>query len=245
MKFLYRKGSKGKVVKVIQEWLCLHGDHIPIDGDFGPATQRAVINFQIKNQIPVNGMINDATRDALVSPMMKANGKVWWGGQDWSLGEYVVTYAKKHLVQGAREVGGQNKGPWVRLYMRGNEGPEWPWCAGFACYVLRQAARAMGVNMPLISSYSCDHIAFDAQRRGILLQEGRSVEAVVNGGRLKGSLFLVRRNETDWIHVGIVTAAYKDCFETIEGNSDDEGRREGHEVCQRFRGYRGKDFVLF
>jgi hypothetical protein len=31
---------------------------------------------------------------------------------------------------------------------------------------------------------------------------------------------------------------------TIEGNTNDEGSREGHEVCARTRGYDGEDFVL-
>ena len=46
-----------------------------------------------------------------------------------------------------REIGGQNMGPWVRLYMDGREGAEFPWCAGFVCFVLAQACEAMGRAM--------------------------------------------------------------------------------------------------
>lgn len=42
----YKKGMKGKKVGLIQEWLCLHGYHIVIDGDFGDATETAVRQFQ-------------------------------------------------------------------------------------------------------------------------------------------------------------------------------------------------------
>jgi len=59
-----------------------------------------------------------------------------------------------------------------------------------------------------------------------------------------GSLFLVRRTDTDWTHVGIVEATHELLFQTIEGNTNDEGEREGYEVCTRSRGYSNKDFIL-
>ena len=34
-----------------------------------------------------------------------------------------------------------NQGPWVRLYMNGRDGQEWPWCADFASYVLKRPPR--------------------------------------------------------------------------------------------------------
>jgi hypothetical protein len=33
-------------------------------------------------------------------------------------------------------------------------------------------------------------------------------------------------------------------FETIEGNTNDDGSREGYEVCRRFRSYQKTDFIL-
>jgi hypothetical protein len=54
----------------------------------------------------------------------------------------------------------------------------------------------------------------------------------------------VRRTDADWQHVGIVTATEPDAFHTIEGNTNDDGSREGYEVCERVRGYDKKDFVV-
>jgi hypothetical protein len=54
----------------------------------------------------------------------------------------------------------------------------------------------------------------------------------------------VQKSPTDWQHVGIVTSAEKDAFHTIEGNTNDEGSREGFEVCERVRGYDKKDFLI-
>jgi len=51
----------------------------------------------------------------------------------------------------------------------------------------------------------------------------------------------VARN--DWIHTGIVVRFDDETIETIEGNTNDTGSREGFEVVRRIRGYRSKDFV--
>lgn len=48
---------------------------------------------------------------------------------------------------------------------------------------------------------------------------------------------------TDWTHTGFVTMFNKDFFDTIEGNTNDDGNREGYEVCARTRGYKNEDFI--
>ena len=60
----------------------------------------------------------------------------------------------------------------------------------------------------------------------------------------RGSLFLTRRTPTDWVYTGIVIKVGEEVFHTLEGNTDDEGSREGYEVCKRIRGYKKMDFVL-
>jgi hypothetical protein len=41
-----------------------------------------------------------------------------------------------------------------------------------------------------------------------------------------------------------VLKAKEDVFHTIEGNTNDEGSREGYEVRKRIRGHEDKDFIL-
>jgi hypothetical protein len=164
---------------------------------------------------------------------------------DDTLGSMVVRYARQHLAQHPREVGGQNMGPWVRLYMDGNQGAAWPWCAGFATFVLRQAAAALGVRPPVARTFSCDVLAGDARTARCFCAGAEAVHAGAHHGKVTpGSLFFVRRTASDWEHVGIVTAAEATVFHTIEGNTNDSGDREGYEVCARVRGYDRKDFVL-
>jgi hypothetical protein len=234
----YTKGNKGQKVKLIQEWLCLHGFNVVIDGDFGPATEHGVKVFQKKKRLKANGIVDQKTFRKLILPMLNALKPI---SGNKKLGKLVVAYAKQHLKQTPLEIGGQNKGPWVRLYMNGHEGAEWPWCAGFASYMLRQAAKTLNVSLPIKSSFSCDELAAQAEQRRIFLPEARAVNKKII---TPGSLFLVRKTTEDWVHTGIVLKAAQNVFLTIEGNTNDDGGREGYEVCRRIRGYEAKDFII-
>lgn len=238
-----RRGCTGHDVKRVQEWLTLAGLAVAIDGDYGPATQEAVARFQRRCDLEPDGVVGPRTWRYLVQPMALATGKIFdLGTTPRPLGELVVAYAREQLRARAREVGGQNRGPWVRLYMEGRDGEPWAWCAGFACWCLRQACESLGVPLPIRPSFSCDQLALSARREGRLLREP------VGADRARvtpGSLFLVRRTDTDWIHVGIVTATGPETFDTIEGNTNDDGSREGYEVAARVRAWRaGIDFVV-
>ena len=235
----YKKGNKGKKVKLIQEWFCLHGFNICIDGDFGPATEYAVKEFQRRKGLEVDGVVGKRTFEKLIFPMTNALNLITRDGK--SLGQMVNACARQHLKANPREIGGQNKGPWVRLYMNGNEGVPWPWCAGFVCFILKQACQSMGIPLPIKTSVSCDVLAANAKEKGIFLKES---EIEDKAQITNGAFFLNRRTPTDWIHTGIVIRAEHEVFHTIEGNTNDEGSREGYEVCKRIRGYKKKDFIV-
>ena len=236
-KKVLKRGSRGRAVKTAQEWLTLHSFNLQLDGAFGPATQRAIEAFQRKKSLSVTGTITRNTYDALFAPLDYVQAPVKPAS---TLGKTLLTYSKRHLRQHPMEVGGQNRGPWVRLYMKGNEGEAWPWCAGFVSYVLKQASQAHGVRMPIAPTFSCDLLAASAKQKGRFLSGRKANPDTLT----PGSIFLNRRSSTDWVHTGIVVAVHKDSIETIEGNTNDEGSREGYEVCRRFRGYGKKDFIL-
>ena len=100
----------------------------------------------------------------------------------------------------------------------------------------------MGRSRPFPSTFSCDDLARYASGEGLFVHEAE----VVAGKRIPpGSIFLVRATPSDWPHTGTVVEAASESFETIEGNTNDDGCREGYEVCQRTRGYGSKDFVVF
>jgi hypothetical protein len=235
----YGKGDKSQKVRLIQEWLTLQGSHVVVDGDYGPATEAAVKQFQTQATVPTDGVVNRRTFELLVEPMTAALRPISADGR--SLGELVVAYAQQHLLQHPREVGGENRGPWVRLYMGGRQGSDWPWCAGFVCFCLKQACQAVHTAMPITASFSCDSLAASARERNRFL---RQPSAADRSAVSPGCLFLSRRSSNDWIHTGIVISSASETFDTVEGNTNDEGSPNGFEVCRRVRGYGEKDFVL-
>lgn len=241
-----KRGDKGKQVKLVQEWLCLHGILVDIDGDkqgggFGPATEAAVREFQNRHiRTKVDGIVDEITMNALIRPLSDAMAQVAQVAPATNIGLTVCRTAQRHLAMHPREVGGQNMGPWVRAYMDGHEGKEFAWCAGFVCTILKQAFEAHGQKPPFPKTYGCDLLA--QMNANQLVRPANGLEAHRFALR-PGTIFLIRKTETDWTHTGFVTNFHDNYFNTIEGNSNDEGSREGHELCARTRGYARKDFI--
>lgn len=232
-----RRGHTDAAVARGQEWLCLHGQNIAIDGDFGEATELAVRFFQADQGLAATGVLDGETHTALVAPMVRA--LTWRPPTADDFGDVMLSYARAHLAEHPREIGGENKGPWVRLYMDGRDGRDWFWCAGFVCFCMRQAAETLEVGSPITGSVSCDAMARQAKEVGRFVPERAASNATVT----PGAFFLSRKAATDWTHVGIVTKAADTTFRTIEGNTNDAGDRNGYEVCARIRGYGSKDFI--
>ena len=232
--------ASGPDVKRIQEWLGLQGFGVRIDGQFGAATRSAVQAFQQARNLPRTGVVDEATFAALTAPMAQVLKKIDPAGR--SLSEMVLAYAEQHLAVNPQEIGGANCGPWVRFYMGGHEGIQWLWCAGFVGFVLRQAAESLNVPVPIELSYSCDLIAASAKQHNIFLS---GTDANTKNKVRPGHLFLVRRVVNDWQHIGIVRSvdAAAGTFTTVEGNSNDDGSRNGHEVASNTRAFAGRDFV--
>lgn len=243
MPFPFREGMSGRRVELIQEWLCLRGTGVLIDGKFGPATTYAVKLFQTADgTLNVDGVVGAATWDALIRPMTEARTILPANGR--TLSEMVVAHAEAHLAQNAREVGGQNRGPWVREYMAGIDGEKRKWCAGFASYCLAQAAASTGREKPLQREFSVPLLVAKAKRAGLFVEKPKESERAV----IKpGSFFVTRGGRFGWNHVGIVTRIDADVFLTIEGNSNDDLQTRSYEVCRRIRSYEfsTKDFIVF
>ncbi len=58
--------QRGKQVRRIQEWLCLNDIGVVVDGDFGPATEFAVREFQEEGELGQTGVVDSSTFEALV-----------------------------------------------------------------------------------------------------------------------------------------------------------------------------------
>lgn len=103
-----------------------------------------------------------------------------------------------------------------------------PWCASFLCWVFWQAG-AFGLLST--ASASCDELA-----RGF-----KEAKRFNQSPRIGSLVFYGTPN--DLSHVGIVTDYSDSVIQTIEGNTNDEGSREGHEVARRSR-YRNSSYIV-
>jgi len=118
--------------------------------------------------------------------------------------------------------------------MDGHDGKEWAWCAGFACFCLKKACEILAEKFPIELSFGCDELAKSARKNGRLMDHSAAGP---------GSFFLFRKSADDWTHTGIVVSTSEETFRTIEGNTNDDGSREGYEVCARIRAYKNMDFI--
>lgn len=245
-KAVVRKGSSGATVRRIQEWLQFHDVSTAIDGQYGPATAACVRDFQKGRGLSGTGTVNRVTWEALVEPLSSSLREPEVpAGEDASL--TVQRVAEQHLEQGPIEVGGPNSGPWVRVYCSGNDGPDWAWCAGFVTLIMQQAFFYRNERVPIRGSVSCDTLAAQAQVAGRFIS-GRSVKSGKTTWADIGGpcLFLLKRTSDDWVHTGLVTgmqtSAQGTIFETIEGNTNNNGSREGIKATARKRSLYGSNY---
>lgn len=227
----FSEGDQGPSIKRLQEWLVLHGYGVVIDGEFGPATAAALERCVNTN------IVDENIWRALSAPLLDTADAVAMG----NFGESVVHHAKnvilpKHPV----EAGGDNKGPWVRHYCRGFEVA---WCQGFVSTVFNDVARALEEDSPLdlvLEGIWCLYVprmVIEAKAKG------RFVSGLSSGIDITpGSMFYVRGGPAGHSHVGIVTSFNGTTFETVEGNTNDDGSANGYEVCRRIRRTSSCDF---
>lgn len=246
-----QKGARGNQVKQIQEWLNYHHCRTSIDSDFGPATQACIKDYQEKNSLSVSGKVNKQTWESLLSPMtgaLVAPADI----STMTASQAVLAVANLHVNPNPVEIGGANRGPWVRLYCEGHDGTQWAWCAGFVTLIMQQAYFYRGQKAPVKGSVSCDSLASQAKMAGLFIPESDIASGRVEWDSLGAcGVFLRRRTTTDWTHTGFAYDGSGDVrelvFSTIEGNTNDEGSREGFEACRRKRSIKKSeyDFIRF
>lgn len=234
-------GSNDISVRRIQEWLNLHGFVTSIDSDFGNSTATQLDKFAAANGRVPEGKLNEELWALLTAPLRKALAPV---SPASTLEETIVKVAQQHIDQMPTEVGGNNRGPWVRAYMRGKEGASKKWCAGFVCLVIEQACRDLQEAMPFKRRVGVDDLVSDAKDEKRFIAESELSSPLARKSKIRpGCLFVVRASQTDWTHVGIVLSAMSDTFDTLEGNTGGDGGTDGANARRGNRSYRNKDFL--
>ncbi len=248
----WARNSRGEVSK-IQSWLNLFSIHNPssataieIDGDFGPATERSVKNYQKAIGVRPTGIVTQELFSQLCAPMQDAFNRPL---QSNNLRDLIIEAAENHLKNQPKELiikGEANSGPWVRSYMDGHDGALWFWCMGFVQAIIDQAASVQGKNfkdlMPL--TYSCDTVGNTGLEKRLLTryQKLRQDPSIIK----PGDIFLIQKSRFDWTHTGIVTAVIdNEIIETIEGNTNHAGSRNGIAVMKRTRNFMRSKIDMF
>lgn len=118
---------------------------------------------------------------------------------------------------------GSNWGPDVQKYLA-SVGINFPasWCMAFVYWCHQQAADAMGVNNPM------------RKTGGVLAQWNSRKDTYKVNIPEPGCVFIMDFGK-GLGHTGIVEQVDMDYIYTIEGNSNDEGSREGYEICRKKR----------
>tara|TARA_R110000803_G_C11943307_1_gene316844 strand:- start:101 stop:907 length:807 start_codon:yes stop_codon:yes gene_type:complete len=235
------KGGDSSYSKKIQEWINLHKYHtqgfnlsIGIDGDYGRITESAVEDFQEAKGLEVTGEVDALTWMQLVAPMQKAFSKINCS-YEFELKDVVLAYAKQFVEQHPTEIG-SNTGPWVRAFMKGKEGDWAAWCCGSICTAIDHAANSLekSMNIWFEWDWSCEKLrkkAIKGENTTYMTEK----EVKEKYSEIEpGDIFLVMSRGRAK-HIGVVEKMKGDIMCTIEGNTNDEGSRDGYEFVRRKR----------
>lgn len=118
---------------------------------------------------------------------------------------------------------GSNWGKHVEKYLKsvGISVPS-PWCMGFIYWCVNEASKEMNLPNPL-------------KKTGGVMDQWNSSKHLRVTTPQKGDIFIMDFGGGKG-HTGFVTSVVNDKINTVEGNSNDEGSREGYEVCRKPNG---------
>lgn len=142
--------------------------------------------------------------------------------------DLLITTAGDQL--GVTEATGHNDGPAVESYLKSvGLGKGYAWCMAFVYWCAKQVSIKLGIANPLLQT-------------GGVQQEWESVRGERIETPIPGCVFFMH-HPGGW-HTGIVTGVFEGgLLHTIEGNTNDNGSREGTSVMRKDRHV--KDMVGF
>jgi hypothetical protein len=141
-----------------------------------------------------------------------------------------MTLQEKALEIAVSQIGqeekprGSNWGEPVKSYLA-SVGITFPasWCMAFMYWCFKAAAKELGRTIPLVKT------------GGVLNAWQKAPASVKVSDPQPGDIF-IQDHGHGLGHTGIVVKVNKDgTIDTIEGNTNDTGSREGYEVCRRTR----------
>lgn len=246
---IIKAGEKnGSIVKALKAML---NDALGLTGDlalsvdnpaFGPKMTQAVMLFQARNvdsqgiPLKTDGEIGSVAWEALFGPESVPTSSE---ANDELLRE-ALKIAQAECAAGVREVRPPlNRGPRVDEYQArtglklkvGTDG--FAWCACFLYWCFDEVAKRQGRTNPLIKTAGCQHHWNLAKAGGINQITG--ARATQKPELVKPGMIFIMAFGGGAGHTGIIESVQGGFITTIEGNSNNEGSRDGFGVFRLTR----------
>jgi lysozyme family protein len=235
-----RNGSKGAIVRQLQQRLASLGIPVAIDSDFGDKTEAAVRMFQARSDdfsgapLEIDGVVGRRTWEALfgdasvplpidVHPAAGAASKVARDALAVAIGQIGVM----------EEPPGSNRGEQVDAYLSNVDKSLLgePWCMAFVYWCFKEAAKGGSVAAPRTAGVlrSWQLAQSSPRARVVTAAEARTNPAAI----VPGMVFYIDTGSGTG-HTGFVSDVVNGRLSTVEGNTTMvEGSREGIGVFAR------------
>jgi hypothetical protein len=224
MNRILRIGDRGDDVAALEGQLTKRGYPVEVDGIFGSRTYDSVRAFQSQHvdrnggPLYVDGVVGPVTWWSLThpKPRIETQSAIDFkqmppghrGGG--SCGREALAAAIGEINAGAREIGGNNRGPWVRKYLNGLGPQGRAWAAGFVSWCYAQCTG----GIPFTYSINARDIYKEFRRNGWAHEP--STGYIPQPGDL---VVWWRLRLDEWQgHAGLVYEAKDGFLYTIEGN---------------------------
>lgn len=143
-----------------------------------------------------------------------------------------MTLSEQSLLTATSQLGvmeqpkGSNKGPEVEMYLKSvGLGGGFAWCMAFVYWCVNEASKKMNRPNPLVKTAG----VMDQFRKTQL-----RILPKTSIGIKPGDIFILEFAH-GLGHTGFVKSIDNGIVTTIEGNSNEDGSREGYEVCSHHR----------
>jgi len=218
-------GDRSAEVALLQDALNkTNGDHLNVDGEFGPKTKAVLADFQVWIGLKGSGILGQKTMEALfpkeIEPIKKIIKKITRGIIAAKIIEIVSTDVNNKL----RESGGKNRGPRIDEFnSRAKSYVGAPYCASGLWCAIDDACKILGLNNPVPPTSSSQAFRKPSFVPPRYMREDGEFAKVGDFGVLQtrakkshGHLTLVRYDQASHPN-----------FYTMEYNTDGSGTRDG------------------
>lgn len=193
--------------------------------------QSLIKKVQVVLNVEVDGIAGPATWQAIVDklvPISKESSSILEIKTN-SLAKKLVELAREEV--GVEEVDGTNCGPRVNEYKSAttlNSRSSWPWCAAFICWLFKEGMKNSKYSFSRPTTASA--WGFEDWARGE--NDSIKLQKPHNNDIQSGDIVIFT-----FSHIGLAISGVDSsgCVQTIEGNTDGEGSREGGAVLRKKR----------